>query len=405
MNYQQTLDWLFAQLPMYQRVGGAAYKIDLSNTRALCEHLGNPEQGFKSIHVAGTNGKGSCSHMLASVLMAAGYKVGLYTSPHLKDFRERIKINGKPIGKRAVVQFVAAHKDFFEQQQLSFFEMTVGMAFKYFEEEQVDIAVVEVGLGGRLDSTNVISPEVGIITNIGFDHMQFLGNTLESIAAEKAGIIKPGIPVVIGETTPETKKVFKTKAQDVGAPIFYAEDHPFSSYPLDLKGDYQKQNSRTVLIALEQLKKRGFNVPDVAIKMGLSQVIKTTGLLGRWQQLGESPTIIADTAHNKEGLTIVLNQLKNASYDQLHLVLGFVSDKKVADLVVMFPENARYYFCQAKIPRAMDAQELRTIFQAQGRNGKVYSSVGRALGAAKRKASKTDLIYVGGSTFTVAEVV
>ncbi|WP_435577598.1 bifunctional folylpolyglutamate synthase/dihydrofolate synthase [Gilvibacter sp.] len=390
---------------MYQRVGGAAYKIDLSNTRALCEHLGSPEQGFRSIHVAGTNGKGSCSHMLASVLMAAGYKVGLYTSPHLKDFRERIRINGEPIGKQAVVQFVAAHKAFFEQQQLSFFEMTVGMAFKYFKEEQVDIAVVEVGLGGRLDSTNVITPEVGIITNIGFDHMQFLGNTLASIAAEKAGIIKPGIPVVIGETTPETKKVFKTAAQDVGAPIFYAEDQPFSDYTLDLKGDYQKQNSRTVLLALEQLKKRGFNVPDAAIKMGLSQVIKTTGLLGRWQQLGASPTIIADTAHNKEGLTIVLNQLKNSSYDQLHLVLGFVSDKKVADLVAMFPENARYYFCQAKIPRAMDAQELRTIFQAQERNGKVYSSVGRALGAAKRRASKTDLIYVGGSTFTVAEVV
>ena len=390
---------------MYQRVGGAAYKVDLSNTHALCDHLGNPEQGFKSIHVAGTNGKGSCSHMLAAVLMAAGYKVGLYTSPHLKDFRERIKINGKPISKRGVVQFVGEHKAFFEKQQLSFFEMTVGMAFDHFKREEVDIAVVEVGLGGRLDSTNVIIPEVSVITNIGFDHMQFLGNTLESIAAEKAGIMKPGVPVVIGETVPETKAVFLQTAESIGALIFFAESNPFPNYELDLKGDYQKQNSRTVLQAIELLKLRGFEILEAAIKKGLKQVVSLTGLLGRWQVLQELPLVIADTAHNKEGLTIVLNQIKQSSYEQLHLVIGFVSDKQVNDLVAMFPAEARYYFCQANIPRAMPAIELQTIFQAQGRKGKVYSSVGRALGAAKRRASHKDLIYVGGSTFTVAEVV
>ncbi|WP_374957694.1 bifunctional folylpolyglutamate synthase/dihydrofolate synthase [Gilvibacter sp.] len=390
---------------MYQRVGGAAYKIDLANTHVLCDHLGNPEQGFKSIHVAGTNGKGSCSHMLAAVLMAAGYKVGLYTSPHLKDFRERIKINGKPISKRDVVQFVDEHKAFFEKQQLSFFEMTVGMAFDHFKREQVDIAVVEVGLGGRLDSTNIITPEVSVITNIGFDHMQFLGNTLEAIAKEKAGIIKLGIPVVIGETVPETKVVFLKTAESLVAPIYFAESTPFPDYKLDLKGNYQKHNSRTVLLALEQLILRGYEIPEAAIKKGLKQVVSSTGLLGRWQVLRESPTVIADTAHNKEGLTIVLNQIKQSSYEQLHLVLGFVSDKQVNDLVGMFPADASYYFCQANIPRAMSATELQAIFQAQGRKGKVYSSVGRALGAAKRRASNKDLIYVGGSTFTVAEVV
>ena len=390
---------------MYQRVGGAAYKVDLGNTIKLCDYLGNPENGFKSIHVAGTNGKGSTSHMLASVLQEAGYKVGLYTSPHLKDFRERIKVNGKPIGRREVTGFIGKHKGFFEANQLSFFEMTVGMAFDHFTAQKVDIAVVEVGLGGRLDSTNVITPEVSVITNIGFDHMQFLGDTYAKIAAEKAGIIKPGIPVVIGQTNAETKPVFNEIAKKKKAPISWAEKPDLPLYELDLKGNYQKINARTALLTIEKLQVAGFQISKKSIAAGLASVFKNTGLLGRWQILQQKPRIIADTAHNKEGLSLVLEQLEYTPHASLHLVLGFVNDKNLDGLISLFPKEANYYFCAAKIPRALPAVELQAKFAKEGRNGKAYSGVGRALGAAKRKASKADLIYVGGSTFTVAEVV
>ena len=390
---------------MYQRVGGAAYKIDLSNTLKLCEYLGNPENKFKSVHIAGTNGKGSTSHMLASVLQVAGYRVGLYTSPHLKDFRERIKINGRPISKAKVTSFVKNHKPFFEANQLSFFEMTVGMAFDHFANEKVDIAVVEVGLGGRLDSTNVVIPEVAVITNIGFDHMQFLGDTYAKIAAEKAGIIKPRIPVVIGETNAETKAVFERIANKNKAPVVWAENDELPGIQLDLKGNYQQLNARTALAALEELKNKGFKISERQSKDGFKKVVANTGLLGRWQILGQRPQIIADTAHNKEGLQLVLEQLRQTPYKELHFVLGFVNDKALDGLVEMFPEDATYYFCAAKIPRALAAEELQAKFSVHGRKGKVYSSVGHALGAAKRRATKDDLIYLGGSTFTVAEVV
>ncbi|MBG7610946.1 bifunctional folylpolyglutamate synthase/dihydrofolate synthase [Polaribacter sp. BAL334] len=402
MNYQETLQWMFAQLPMFQRVGESAFKKDLTNTLAFSKELGFPEKKFKSIHVGGTNGKGSTSHMLASILQEAGYKVGLYTSPHLKNFTERIRINGKEIPKRSVTAFVNTHKDFLESQKLSFFEMTVGMAFDYFANEKVDIAVVEVGLGGRLDSTNIITPLVAVITNIGYDHMQFLGETLPEIAGEKAGIIKEHIPVVIGEYQEEVASVFLKKAAEMKASIQFASEDT-TMYTSDLLGDYQQSNTKTAFAAIKKL--QGFSISDENIKAGLQNVVNNTQLKGRWQILQQHPTVICDTAHNKEGLQIALNQLVRQEYEILHIVLGVVSDKKVADIFPFFPKNAQYYFCKPNIPRGLSEVVLQQQAATFGLQGKTFSSVKKALNAALKSANQQDIIYVGGSTFVVAEVV
>ena len=402
MNYQETLQWMFAQLPMFQRVGESAFKKDLTNTLAFSKELGFPEKKFKSIHVGGTNGKGSTSHMLASILQEAGYKVGLYTSPHLKNFTERIRINGKEIPKRTVTAFVNTHKDFLEAQKLSFFEMTVGMAFDYFANEKVDIAVIEVGLGGRLDSTNIITPLVSVITNIGYDHMQFLGETLPEIAGEKAGIIKEHIPVVIGEYQDEVASVFLKKAAEMKASIQFASEDT-TMYTSDLLGDYQQSNTKTAVAAIKKLP--GFLVSDENIKVGLQNVVNNTQLKGRWQILQQHPTVICDTAHNKEGLQIALNQLVRQEYEILHIVLGVVSDKKVADIFPFFPKNAQYYFCKPNIPRGLSEVVLQQQAATFGLQGKTFLSVKKALNAALKSANQQDIIYVGGSTFVVAEVV
>lgn len=406
MTYQDTVNWMFNQLPMYQNQGNTAYRIDLDNTLQLVEYLHHPENNFKSIHVAGTNGKGSTSHMLASILQEAGYKVGLYTSPHLKDFRERIKINGKEISEAFVVDFIKKHKAFFETHSLSFFEMTVGMAFDYFSKEKLDIAVIEVGMGGRLDSTNIITPEVSVITNIGLDHTQFLGNTLEAIAFEKGGIIKPNVPVVIGETQIETESVFNKIAKDRHSEIRFADQQSdIKEYESDLKGDYQIKNRRTVLSAIEALRGRAFEIPEKAVIEGLKNVIGNTGLNGRWQVLQEQPKIICDTGHNKEGLQYTMVQLQKEDYVQLHMVFGVVNDKDVLSVLPLLPKKAIYYFCKPNIPRGLDAEELRDIFRANGFVGEAYDSVAKALQVAKQKATKSDVIYVGGSTFVVAEII
>ncbi|MEX0995947.1 MAG: folylpolyglutamate synthase/dihydrofolate synthase family protein [Flavobacteriaceae bacterium] len=406
MNYNQTLDWLYAQLPMYQRVGGAAYKKDLSNTILLTAHLGNPERNFKSIHVAGTNGKGSVSHMLASVLQEAGYKVGLYTSPHLKDFRERIKINGQMIPKKKVTAFVKHHKSFFETHSLSFFEMTVGLAFDYFSAEQVDVAVIEVGMGGRLDSTNIITPEISVITNIGLDHTAFLGDTLSAIAKEKAGIIKQNTPVVIGESIPETRGVFEAVATEKNAEITFAEAMTFQNIETDLKGAYQVKNKQTAKAAIAVLNQKTiFKIPEIAIKEGLMKVVSNTGLMGRWQVLQTAPKVICDTAHNKEGLAYVLKQLDVEKKKHLHIVLGFVSDKNVEDVLELFPKKAHYYYCKPAIPRGLDVAILEDKASNAGLTGIGFSSVKKAFKAALKNAGTEDLIFVGGSTFVVAEII
>ena len=391
---------------MYQRVGGKAYKADLSNTHLLADHLRNPENSFKSIHVGGTNGKGSTSHILASVLSEAGYKVGLYTSPHLRDFRERIKINGDLIEESYVVDFINENKSLFEAHSLSFFEMTVGMAFCYFRDQKVDVAVIEVGLGGRLDSTNIITPELSIITNIGYDHMQFLGDTLKAIASEKAGIIKPKVPVVIGEALEETRPIFEAKAFDQGSKIIFAEEVSINNLPnSDLKGSYQKKNLRTAFVALTELQEVFQNINSETIKTGLENVVHKTGLMGRWQILNTRPLTVADTAHNKEGLTEVIGQILSQAYDELHLVLGFVNDKRIEDLLSMFPKSAHYYFCEPNIARAMKIDALVEIANKLGLIGEAFSSVEMAYEAAKEHANKEDMIFIGGSTFVVAEVV
>ena len=389
---------------MYQRMGKAAYKADLSNTILLSKYLGNPEHSFKSIHVGGTNGKGSTSHMLASVLQEAGYKVGLYTSPHLKDFRERIRINGKMISEAVVVDFVQNHREFFETNSLSFFEMTVGMAFDAFRSEKVDIAVIEVGLGGRLDSTNIITPEVCAITNIGLDHTQFLGTTLAAIAAEKAGIIKNAVPVVIGERHQETKAVFETKAAEMNAPIFFAEEAQYTLKKTDLLGNYQGANMQTVLSVVAILAGLGWAISEESIRMGLQKVMLNTGLLGRWQVLQESPKVICDTAHNKEGLLWTLGQLQQESFKQLHIVLGVVNDKDLKQILPLFPKDAIYYFCAPEIARAMRATDLHDQAKDFGLVGNSYESVGSAYITALKHANNEDVIYVGGSTFVVAEI-
>jgi dihydrofolate synthase/folylpolyglutamate synthase len=389
---------------MYQRVGNAAYRKDLHNIKILAEHLNHPEHKFKSIHIGGTNGKGSCSHMLASVFQEAGYKVGLYTSPHLKDFRERVRINGQMISKESVVDFITQHKAFFEKENLSFFEMTVGLAFNTFAEENVDIAIIEVGMGGRLDATNIINPELSVITNIGFDHMKFLGDTLPLIAREKAGIIKPKTPVVIGETHTETRPVFEEIARRKKVPVYFAEEDKYQLYDTDLKGLYQIKNQKAVLKSINILKQKGWNLTENDIKNGLAKVVKNTGLMGRWQQIQSDPLMIADTAHNIEGINYVAMQLSTINYDHLHIVMGFVNDKDVKAILKLLPQGATYYFSAPDIPRAKSVEDLK--IEATGLNLKAqyYPTLAEAKSTALKNAEKSDLIYIGGSIFSVAEL-
>lgn len=404
MNYQDTVNWLFKQLPMYQTKGRSAYKKDLSNTLLLANHLNNPETKFKSIHVAGTNGKGSTSHMLASILQEAGYKVGLYTSPHLKDYRERIRINGSVISKQFVIGFLKRNKSFFDANSLSFFEMTVGLAFDYFAKNKVDIAVIEVGLGGRLDSTNIITPELSVITNIGFDHVAFLGNTRALIAGEKAGIIKNNVPVVIGETHQETKSVFEAKALVNDAEIYFVDELFSKVYESDLKGLYQIHNIKTVIKSVDILNKNGFKISNQVIKKGLLNVVKNTQLMGRWQVLQENPKVVCDTAHNKEGLTYVMQQVKAETYNRLHIVFGVVNDKDLEGILPLLPKDASYYLCRPNVERGLEVSELAKFFEVNKFVYSVYGSVNKALEEAKSFAVNDDFIYVGGSTFVVAEI-
>lgn len=404
MNYQETLEWMFNQLPMYQQKGAIAYKADLSNTIKLINHLGNPQDSLKTIHIAGTNGKGSTSSMIASILQEAGYKVGLYTSPHLKDFRERIKINGVEISESFVIDFIGRNKPFFEENSLSFFEMTVGMCFEYFKQEQVDVAVIEVGMGGRLDATNVIHPLISVITNIGKDHTAFLGDTLEAIAGEKAGIIKKGVPVVIGEYNEHTQSVFISKAKEMSAEIYFAQDTYIDNILVsDLKGDYQKSNIRTVRQAIELLRK-SFHITEKAEVEGLLHVVSNTKLLGRWQVLGQNPKIITDTAHNSHGLTIVMNQLKHENYRDLYVVFGVVNDKDLDSILPLLPKEAKYFFAKPDNLRGLEPEILAAKASEFGLMGEVCSSIPNAYAKAKEVAGAEDLIYIGGSTFVVAEI-
>ena len=404
-TYQETIDWLFTNLPMFQRVGASAMKADLTNITALCEYLGNPQKKFKTVHIAGTNGKGSTSHMLASIFQEAGYKTGLTTSPHLKDFRERIRVNGAMADEEFVVDFVTKHEQKIIDQNASFFEIAIAMAFEYFAQQRVDIAIIETGLGGRLDSTNIILPELSVITNIGLDHTQFLGDTLDKIAFEKAGIIKPNIPVVIGETTAETKTVFIEVAKERNAEIIFAEEKHFQDLPSDLKGRYQIKNKRTVLTAIEQLQKQGWEISSENITNGLLNVVKNTNLRGRWDILGQHPLIVADTAHNPHGLVEVVKQINEQSYNQLHLILGFVNDKDVLSILNFFPKKATYYFCQPDVPRKYEIDELYKIIPNNIEDKHFFDTVEKALNAAKINATANDMIYIGGSTFVVAEII
>ena len=404
MNYQETLSWMFNRLPMFQTQGKNALNNKLDNILTFTSALGNPQTKFKSLHIAGTNGKGSSSSMLASILQEAGYKVGLYTSPHLKDFRERIKIDGKEIPESYVVNFISENKSFLEKHSLSFFEMTVGMAFSYFAEEKVDIAVIEVGLGGRFDSTNIIIPEVSLITNISKDHTDILGDTLPKIAFEKAGIIKQNVPIVISEYQEETAPVFTARAKEMKAPIIFA-NHIETSLTTDLQGAYQEKNIKGVIAVTELLIHQGWDITLENIAQGLLHVVHNTNLKGRWQSLGSYPTIVCDTGHNVGGLTYVMEQLKKQTYTHLHIVIGFVKEKDVNCVLELFPKEATYYFCSPAIARGLNVDTLKEIASAKGLQGEAYSSVADALNAAKTQAFATDFIFVGGSTFVVAEVV
>ncbi len=425
MNYQETLDYLFNSLPNFQRVGAPAYKNDLNNTLALCAHLGNPERQFKSVHVAGTNGKGSSSHSIAAILHQAGYKTGLYTSPHLKSFTERIRVDGIEIPEDDVVQFVIENKSFLEELKPSFFEMTVAMSFWYFAKVNVDIAVVEVGMGGRLDSTNVILPELSLITNISFDHMQYLGDTLPLIAGEKAGIMKPRVPVVISETHPETRTVFLEKAKTGESPITFA-DQVWSisdsklvdgkanflasksskdlKIQLDLMGNYQRYNLPGILESIDVLKNLGWAIPEQAILAGLANVSGLTQLKGRWQTLTLNPTMIADTGHNESGIKQILKQLQTYSFNQLWIIIGMVNDKDFHQIMELLPKSANYIFVQAQIPRAMPAEELAKIATEFNIKSEIIPNVNEAIQFARKKANSDDLIFIGGSTFVVAEI-
>lgn len=415
MNYQETLDYMFSQLPMYHRIGAAAYKADIQPTIDMMEALGNPELKFKSIHVAGTNGKGSVSHFLASILQEAGYKVGLYTSPHLVDFRERIRINGEMIPQQEVVDFVERNRQLFAELKLSFFELTVGMAFDYFAQEKVDIAVVEVGMGGRLDSTNVILPELSVITNIGLDHTQFLGDTLEKIAVEKAGIIKDGVPVVVGETQPETEPVFRRIAIEHFAPITFADQHyvvdDISRYTEELTGEYQKKNIATVLEAVEVLNSCSrFSISNSQLQRGLSRVVTNTHLHGRWQTIGTEPLTICETAHNEPGIRAMMDKLKSMDFKRLHLVYGCVNDKDFRSilqlLVAQFTSSNfqfSFYFTQPSVPRRLPVADLQAAAGEMGIEGPGYGNVKEAIAAARKVAGHDDLVLVTGSIFLVAD--
>lgn len=428
MNYQETIEYLYAQLPMFSRIGQAAYKVDLHNTLALCNALDNPQHKFKSIHIAGTNGKGSTSHMLAAIFQQAGYKTGLYTSPHLKDFRERIRINGEMISQQFIIDFVERNRQLSESIQPSFFELTVAMAFDYFSKEKVDIAIIETGLGGRLDSTNVITPVLSVITNIGYDHMNLLGNTLEKIAAEKAGIIKKNIPVVIGEYRFETRPVFVEKALACDAPIYFADDlftvnilnqdfqYLTCSYTgnresvsgtlqLDLNGQYQAKNLATVLSSIELIREQGFMIDEETVSAALRQVKQLTGLHGRWETIAQHPTIIADVAHNEDGMRQVMSQLNSIGQAvNHHIVIGMVKDKEVEKVLSMLPVNAHYYFTQSHIPRALEAVELQSKAHQIGLKGEAYDHVDKAIAAARSNAAPSDLIVICGSVFLIGEI-
>ena len=401
MNYGQTLAWLFKRLPMYQRVGPPAMRLGLDQMKRLSASLGNPHRNIKSVHVAGTNGKGSTAHMLASILQTAGYTVGLYTSPHLKDFRERIKINGQPIDKDIVVDFVNEHLEILEVGNYSFFEAAVAMAFHFFAKMQVDVAIIEVGLGGRLDATNIITPILSIITNISKDHQQFLGNTIEEIAFEKAGIIKDNIPVVLGQNTEVVQKVIIDKANSLSSPVFFANQN--ETCETDLLGDYQKDNIATALKALKVL--TNFEISNKHIQDGLRAVVKNTGLLGRWQIIDDSPMVIADVAHNESGIVAVMSQLKSMSFDKLHIVFGMVEDKDFEQLQQHLPKDATYYFCSPKVARAKSADKLFAEANFFGFNGESYKSVSDALNAAKSMALPSDIVLICGSFFVVSEVI
>jgi len=423
MDYQETLTYLYNSAPLFQQVGSAAYKEGLENTYTLDEYFGHPHRRFRTIHIAGTNGKGSCSHTLAAILQSAGYKVGLYTSPHLVDFRERIRINGTPVSQQFVIEFVEKHRHFFEPLHPSFFELTTAMAFLYFAEQAVDIAVIEVGLGGRLDCTNIIQPDLSLITNISFDHVQFLGNTLAQIAGEKAGIIKPHTPVVIGETTPETKPVFLDKALSVDAPIIFAEEehllynasHEANGNYLyqtadyaDLKGELgglcQEKNTNTLLSALRQLKQTSYRFSETDVRNGFAHVCELTGLQGRWQRLANHPTVICDTGHNVGGIRYIAEQLSRQHYDRLRIVIGMVNDKDIRGVLALLPTDASYYFTQASVKRALPAEEVQKQASAFGLKGNAYPNVKIALKEALAQSGPQDLIFIGGSSFIVADL-
>jgi len=395
---------MFNKLPMYQNIGDSAYKKDLSNIILICEHLNNPQNSFKSIHIGGTNGKGSCSHMLSSILQEANYKVGLYTSPHLVDFRERIKINGDMISKDSVLKFMHENFDFFESNNLSFFEMTVGLAFDYFSKNKVDIAIIEVGMGGRLDSTNIINPILSIITNISLDHTRFLGSNIFDIAKEKAGIIKENIPVVIGETQQEISPIFNDIAKSKNSEIIFADHSIYDIYDCDLKGDYQKKNIITVLKSTEILKHLDYKINDSHIKTGLNNVSNNTGLQGRWQVIQRKPMIICDTAHNEAALGEVISQLMDMEYSDLHFIIGFSNDKNLKKISKIFPEDSKYYFVQSKVGRARDAKEVRDIFKLNNRCGDYYKSIENTIKYVKGVSKENDIIFIGGSTFVVSEI-
>lgn len=428
MNYQETINYLFTRLPMFSRIGAAAIKKDLHNTIALCNALDNPQKDFKTIHVAGTNGKGSVSHMLAAILQTAGYKVGLYTSPHLHDFRERIKINGEMISEKYVIDFTKRIQPQIDLIEPSFFEITVAMAFEYFATEQVDVAVIETGLGGRLDSTNIITPVLSVITNIGWDHMNLLGDTLDKIAGEKAGIIKQNIPVVVGETVAETKTVFEAKAQAMQAPLQFAYDqftvvrketvnHKLNvevleattknvlQYTLDLPGNYQTKNILTVLAAVRQLQQQNFSITEEHLQTALTATKQINGLHGRWEVLQSHPTLVLDVGHNEDGMKQIVAQLAESNYQQLHIIIGMVKDKEIENVLALLPTDAHYYFTKAHIPRALpetDLQQKAATFQL---NGNCFENVNAAIADALQHATKDDLVLVCGSVFLVGEVV
>lgn len=423
MTYQETIEYLFNSAPLFQHVGGDAYKEGLSNTHKLDEHFGHPHRRFRTIHVGGTNGKGSCSHTLAAILQSAGYRVGLYTSPHLVDFRERIRVNGEMVSEEYVIRFVEEHRAFFEPLHPSFFELTTAMAFNYFAESGVDVAIIEVGLGGRLDCTNIITPDLSIITNISFDHTQFLGNTLGKIAAEKAGIIKPGVPVVIGECTDETRPVFISKAKEIAAPITLSDEenlisssesttnssriyHTLTYGELlgELGGLCQEKNTNTILHAVEQLNQSGYNLSEENVREGFANVCRLTGLMGRWQKLNDHPTLICDTGHNVGGIGYIVNQLKQQSYNRLHIVMGMVNDKDVSGVLALMPKEATYYFTKASVKRALDEEQLKTLGKIYSLCGTCYPNVATATQAALEAATEDDLIFVGGSSFIVADL-